>query len=205
MKERKSNRLKDYDYSQNGYYFVTVCTKDRREVFGNVVEGRMVLNRYGKIVDQCWHDLRKHYLNCSLDSFGIMPNHIHGIIVIDNENTVGNGLKPFPAHGLSEIMRGFKTFSSRKINAAGNGLKPFPTTTAKNSNSFQWQKSFYDHIIRDEESLNRIRQYITYNPLKWELDIENKDNHSRHKNSADYYDEIITGVEKTQRAGEAKT
>ena len=79
------------------------------------------------------------------------------------ENNVGNGLKPFPTrHGLSEIMRGFKTFSSRRINEAIN-----------NGTKFRWQKSFYDHIIRDEKSLNDVRAYIMENPLKWEFDKEN--------------------------------
>jgi REP element-mobilizing transposase RayT len=204
MRERKTNRLRNYDYSQNGYYFVTVCTRNKEPWFGKINNGEMTLNENGKIIPQCWYDLPNHYLNCSLDSFIVMPNHIHGIIVISNENTVGNGFKPFPNHGLSEIMRGFKTFSSRKINAAGNGSKPFPTIDAKNIDSFQWQKSFFDHIIRNEESLNRIRQYIMYNPLKWELDIENRDNKSLHKNCADYYEEVFTGVEKIERAGEGK-
>jgi REP element-mobilizing transposase RayT len=96
MRERKRTRLKNYDYSQGGYYFVTVCTKNRDEWFGKVEREGMILNQYGKIVNQCWNDLPNHYLNCSLDAFVIMPNHIHGIIVIHNNNTVGNGFKPFP-------------------------------------------------------------------------------------------------------------
>jgi REP element-mobilizing transposase RayT len=185
MKKRKLNRLKDYDYSQSGYYFVTICTRGRKEFFGSVREGRMKLNKYGEIINKCWDELPKHYLNCLLDSFVIMPNHVHGIIVIDNENIVGNGLKPFPTHGLSEIIRGFKTFSSRKINEE-----------IKNGNKFQWQKSFYDNIIREEKSLHNLRQYVMYNHLKWEFDIENKENThigSWPKNCVDYYREIIEG------------
>jgi REP element-mobilizing transposase RayT len=162
MRERKHIRLKDYDYSKDGYYFITICSKGRKEFFGDISEGEINLNRYGEIVNQCWCNLPKHYLNCSLDSFVIMPNHVHGIIVIDNENVVGNGLKPFPTHGLSEIIRGFKTFSSRKINEE-----------IENNYKFQWQKSFYDHIIRSEKSLDLIREYIQNNPLKWDLDREN--------------------------------
>ncbi len=180
MRERKSNRLRNYNYSQNGYYFVTICTKERKEFFGRVEEEKMNLNHYGEIVNQCWYELPKHYLNCSLDSFVIMPNHIHGIIVIDNEKIVGNGLKPFPTHGLSEIIRGFKTFSSRRINEM-----------IKEGDNFQWQKSFYDHVIRNEKSLTNLRQYIMYNPVKWELDIENRNGSSRHNRCVDYYDEIM--------------
>ena len=162
MIKRKPNRLRDYDYSQDGYYFITICTRGRKEFFGDIREGKIDLNRFGETVNQCWYDLPRHYPNSSLDSFVIMPNHIHGIIVIDNDNVVGNGLKPFPTHGLSEIIRGFKTFSSRKINEK-----------IEIDNKFQWQKSFYDHIIRGERSLDLIREYIQNNPLKWDLDREN--------------------------------
>jgi REP element-mobilizing transposase RayT len=183
MIKRKPNRLRDYDYSRDGYYFITICTGDRKEFFGDIREAKIDLNRYGEIVDQCWRDLPKHYPNCSLDSFVIMPNHVHGIIVIDNGNVVGNGLKPFPTHRLSEMIRGFKTFSSRKINEE-----------IKISNKFRWQKSFYDHIIRNDKSLENLRQYIMYNPLKWELDIENRTGaFSSAESGKDYYEEIING------------
>ena len=162
MIKRKPNRLRDYDYSQEGYYFISICTRGRKEFFGDIREGKIDLNRFGESVNQCWYDLPRHYPNSSLDSFVIMPNHIHGIIVIDNDDVVGNGLKPFPTHGLSEIIRGFKTFSSRKINEK-----------IEIDNKFQWQKSFYDHIIRGERSLDLIREYIQNNPLKWDLDREN--------------------------------
>jgi len=86
----------DTNYSQSGYYFITICTKNREEWFGKIENGEMVLNKYSEIVNKGWNDLPKHYLNCSLDLFVIMPNHVHGIIVIDDKNVVGNGLKPFP-------------------------------------------------------------------------------------------------------------
>jgi putative transposase len=157
---RKIIRLKNYDYSTPGYYFVTVCVKNHSSFFGNIENGKMVLNAYGEIVKNCWQDLINHYRNCNLDEFIVMPNHFHGILVIEN---VGNGLKPFPTHGLSEIIRGFKTFSSRKINE----LTDF---------RFQWQKSFYEHVIRKNESLDKIREYIQNNPKQWELDTENPKN-----------------------------
>ncbi len=185
MRERKKIRLRDYDYSKSGYYFITICTKNRDEWFGKVEKEEMILNQYGKIVNQCWNDLPNHYLNCSSDAFVIMPNHIYGIIVIHNNNTVGNGFKPFPTHGLSEMLRGFKTFSSREINKK-----------IKSDNKFQWQKSFYDHVIRNEKSLHNLRHYITFNSLKWELDIENKkglNTCSIQKSCKDYYKEIIDG------------
>ncbi len=170
MKSRKPNRLKGYDYAQLGYYYVTMCTKDRAERFGDIQNGEMILNKRGKIVFACWNDLTNHYANIQLDAFVIMPNHIHGIIVIHNADDgnglhshgVGNGLKPFPTmnYGLSEIIRGFKTFSSRKINDA---MPPGPR--------FHWQKSFHDHVIRNKTSLNKIRDYIINNPLQWAGDM----------------------------------
>lgn len=153
LRERKRNRLKKFDYSQSGWYFVTVCAKNRVEYFGKVIDRKIVLNRYGEIIKNTWFNLPHHYRNCLLDEFILMQDHVHGIIII---KYVGNGLKPFPTkYSLSEIIRGFKTFSSRSIHQLG-------------SNSFRWQKSFYDHIIRNEQSLWRIRQYIRDNPKHWE-------------------------------------
>ncbi|MBX3043464.1 MAG: hypothetical protein KIT33_05120 [Candidatus Kapabacteria bacterium] len=94
MFNRKRNRLKDFDYSNDGYYFVTICTQNREEFFGKIKNGKMILNEYGAIVEKCWFDLPNHYKNCLLDEFIIMPNHIHGIVIIENYN-VWNGLKPF--------------------------------------------------------------------------------------------------------------
>jgi len=170
MDQRKPNRLKNYDYAQNGYYFVTICTHNRQEWFGKIKNGAMELNRNGEIVLIGWNDLPKHYRNIALDEFIVMPNHVHGIVVIDN---VGNGLKPFPTNetqnprnrGLPEIIRGLKTFSSRRINE-----------TMKIGNKFHWQKSFYDHVIRNEMSLNHIREYIRNNPKQWDNDRENVKN-----------------------------
>ena len=167
---------------KNGFYFVTICIKNRDDFFCKIENGKMFLNEFGEITKKCWLDLSNHYKNCLLDEFIIMPNHVHGIVTIENANVlmenglvgnglvgnglvVGNGLKPFPTvtkiHGLSEIIRGFKTFSAKNINLLlGEKI-------------FQWQKSFYDHIIRDEKSLNNIRQYIINNPANWYLDENN--------------------------------
>ena len=142
----------------------------------------MVLNEYGNIVSAFWDDLPSHYPNIKTDECVVMPNHVHGIIVIDNN--AGNGLKPFPTqHGLSEIMRGFKTFSSRKINEI-----------ISSETKFQWQKSFYDHVIRNEKSLNCVREYITINPARWDLDIENRNVGNGLKpfpTTRDYYSQIF--------------
>jgi hypothetical protein len=124
MRERKQTRLKNYDYSQHGYYFVTICAQNREQWFGKVEKGEMILNPYGKIVNECWDDLPEHYAHCSLDSLVIMPNHVHGIIVIDNDKTVGNGLKPFPTHFNLEHDRYWKEiYSSFREPFMNSGLQ----------------------------------------------------------------------------------
>ncbi|MFH0988178.1 MAG: transposase [Parcubacteria group bacterium] len=158
IKNRKSTRLKNYDYTQSGYYFVTVCVQNRECRFGNIINGEMVLNEFGKIVEQQWKWLKQNFNFVDLDVFIVMPNHFHGILIIE---PVGNGLdrslQPLP---IFNIIGAFKTTSSKLIHNSG-----LP--------SFSWQKSFYDHVIRRDESLNKIREYIVNNPLKWDLDREN--------------------------------
>ena len=157
---RRSIRLHGYDYSRAGAYFVTVCTQNRVCLFGDVVDGSMRLSDAGRIIQTIWDDLPNYYLNIELDEFVIMPNHVHGIIVI----AVGAGLKPAPTkrHGLPEILRALKTFSARRINEMRN------TPGAP-----VWQRNYYEHIIRDGESLNKIREYIMNNPMQWAFDREN--------------------------------
>lgn len=122
-RRRKLLRLKGYDYSRSGAYFVTICVKDRVCLFGEVVDGVMRLNAYGEIVQAVWDGLPNHYGHVMLDAFVVMPNHIHAIIVLDADIPVGAGLKPAPTavatkkrHELPEIVRAFKTFSARQIN-----------------------------------------------------------------------------------------
>ncbi len=163
---RRSLRLPGYDYSQPGAYFLTICVRGRTPVFGDIVNGEMIFNEYGKIVLQCWNKLPEHYPYVVLDAFAVMPNHVHAILLIIGPDLqyVGAGLKPAPTNTkpLSEIVRGFKTFSSRSINLVrGTPGQPL------------WQRGYYEHIVRDEESLHRIRDYIATNPLRWHLDREN--------------------------------
>ncbi|MEX2492883.1 MAG: transposase [Nitrospirales bacterium] len=170
LRNRRSIRLSGFDYSQDGAYFVTVCTKNRDCVFGEIEDGNMVLNSYGQIVSNVWRDLPDHYFHVRSDQFVVMPNHKHGIIMLNRDHVVGidvgAGLKPATTakfHALPEIIRGFKTFSSRRINE----LRDTPGTSL-------WQRNYYEHIIRDDDELNRIRQYILDNPAQWETtDREN--------------------------------
>ena len=167
---RRSIRLKGYDYSQAGLYFVTICTHNREMVCGDIINNEIVLNEYGKMVDYAWNDLPNHNHQIQLDDYVIMPNHIHGIIIINDvgANFVGAGSEPAPTtmnrkqHGLSEITRQFKTFSARRINKI-----------RQSTGTPVWQRNYYEHVIRNQKDLNRIRKYIIENPLKWDLDKEN--------------------------------
>lgn len=169
LPQRKSPRLKGYDYTQSGAYFVTVCTDQRQHLFGVVEDDVMVLSPYGFLAEANWLTLPKHYSHVRLDQYVIMPNHVHGIIFLIDEinDDVGEGLQTLPyddnirfkRHGLPEIIRGFKTWSARRINEVRHS-KGTPV----------WQRSFHDHIIRNESDLNRIREYVHNNPALWESD-----------------------------------
>ncbi|MCH8802373.1 MAG: transposase [Chloroflexi bacterium] len=169
--ELGSKRLVNYDYAQPGAYFVTLCAAGRRCIFGEVIDGEMRLNKNGTIVAEQWVGLPSHYANAYLDEFVIMPNHFHGIIHLTegSPTSVGAGFQPAhasrptnPQRGLPEIIRGFKTYSSRGINQLNN-------TTGQPV----WQRNYYEHVVRTEDDLDAIRRYIVENPLKWAEDPEN--------------------------------
>lgn len=166
--DRKTIRLKDYDYTKPGYYFVTINTDKNIQNVSKIINGKIELNESGKIIDMVWNDLPKHYPNCKLDEYIIMPNHVHGIIklincreeliIIPDKNVKTKKIN----HGLPEIIRGFKTFSSKTINEK---IEP--------EQKFRWQKSYYDRIIRNEHELDNVRRYISNNPVNWENDQNN--------------------------------
>ncbi len=161
---RSPLRLKEYDYSRAGAYFVTVCTKHRKMLLGDVVEDGIRLNPLGVVVKECWEDLPRHYHFLELDAFIVMPNHVHGILVITGNPNVGAGLKPAPTskrRALPEIVRALKTFSARRINQI-LGTPGIPV----------WQRNYYEHVIRNEIDLEETREYIQNNLIKW-LEDEN--------------------------------
>ncbi len=167
--ERKYLRLKEYDYSQNWFYFVTICTKNRENIFGEIIDGKMVLNEYGKIVEKCFLEITQHYQNVQLDEFVIMPNHFHWIIIIVGDdyyrsdmNNGNENIHSLP--NLSNIIKWFKIWCTKQINSIQNDF------------IFFWQKSFFDVIIKNDEQLNKTRQYILDNPLKREFDKNNPEN-----------------------------
>ena len=162
-KNRQSIRLKKYDYSQSGLYFVTICTQNRECIFGNIINnnvgvGRdrpisMILNQYGKIIENVWESLPDHH-SIELDVFQIMPNHVHFILHI----VLGASRRAPTTLGF--IVGMFKTECTKQINKLRNtpGQKIF-------------QRNYYEHIIQNENELIKIRQYIKTNPLFWNQDI----------------------------------
>ena len=165
---RKSIRLKEWDYTEPGAYFVTICTHRREHLFGRVVDGVMELNELGEIVRACWDELPTHFPRVELDAFVVMPNHVHGIIVIMADDIVGathaSPLHPRgPApHSLGAIVGSFKSAVTRRINI----LRGTPGARV-------WQRNYWEHIIRNERVLNAIRRYIVYNPDRWTWDRYN--------------------------------
>ena len=166
---RSSFRLKDYDYSQAGAYFVTICTQKGKSILGKVVEEEMVLNKYGRVVKQSWNELSCHFLNMKIDWFVVMPNHIHGIIALDDDCRGGvpppRGKETLPLQKpkLCQVIGYFKYQTTKLINE----IRSTPGFRV-------WQRNYYEHVIRNEDKLNKIRYYIQTNPLKWHLDRENQ-------------------------------
>jgi putative transposase len=177
--------LQGYDYSSNGAYFITICTKNREHFFGEIVETENIASQYkmqlseiGKITNDCWKQIPKHFPFVKLGEFIVMPNHMHGIVIIDKNNDINYGDRdainrvstihrvstggitkqnnPMLYKNLSTIIRWYKgrtTFETRKINP-----------------NFVWQPRFHDHIIRNEEEFKKISEYILYNPFNWQTD-----------------------------------
>lgn len=161
---RKRLRLPEYDYRIGGYYYVTLCTQNRQCLFGRVENGNMILNDVGEMIHKIWLEIGNKYDGFENDLFVVMPNHLHGILIIDER---GPARGPAPTLSLPDVMRNFKslttTYYIRGIEE--NIFEPFEKKL--------WQRSYYEHIIRKNESLDKIRHYIVDNPRKWGEDREN--------------------------------
>jgi putative transposase len=156
---RQSIRLNGYDYSASGAYFITIYTHEREYLFGDIVNGTMDLSTFGDIARSHWQQLSEHHPNIIMDESIVMPNHLHGIIIL--ESSIDN------TKSISEIIRGFKTFSAKAINKE-RGLRGVPV----------WQRNYYDRIIKNELELDRVRQYIINNPRNWDADKNNQNQFS---------------------------
>lgn len=208
--------MREYDYSRPGHYFVTICVQGKKELFGEIINGRMMTKAAGEMMEETWRGLPTYYRGIQMDEFQAMPNHVHGIIAIlgdiKNEEQsrgdipprfvdrsqhegVGTGLRACPDEGLhpdkdegqprrvvptapekearedvpvlSDIVHRFKSWTAHQYMAGvgQEGWEPFDRKL--------WQRSFYDHVIRDDLNLIRIREYIRNNPLKWAFDRYN--------------------------------
>jgi len=182
---RRSLRLKGYDYAEAGAYFVTAVTQDRRCLFGEIIGGEVRLSEAGRMAVAVWDSLPDRFAGLALDAFIVMPNHIHGVIDMApptgtprrSGNTVPGDrprattrVAPTPdGYALSDVVHAYKSSTTahyaRRVTA--DGWPPFPGRL--------WQRNYYEHVVRGDDDLDRIRTYIQENPLKWELDTENPD------------------------------
>ena len=173
MRSRRSIRLPEYDYAQDGVYFITICTRGRECLLGMVNEGRVELTEYGPIVQEEWSRSTSIRAELSLGEFVVMPNHLHGIVEMNARSAMevgAHGRAPLralnstrPLHrqkrSLGSFIAGFKSACTKRINQR----RASPGTPV-------WQRNYYEHIVRDENDLSPVRQYIVDNPLEWELD-----------------------------------
>jgi REP element-mobilizing transposase RayT len=176
---RRSLRLAHYDYSHAGAYFVTVCTNGRKCLFGRAIEDVISLNDIGRMVGTVWNDIPKYYPDVKVDAFVTMPNHIHGIIILgvgagpracpDEKQRTGQPRGVAPTISLPDVVQRFKSLTTAKYikGIAQNNWPPFQARL--------WQRNYYEHVVRNENELNSIREYIELNPTKWVFDRENPD------------------------------
>jgi REP element-mobilizing transposase RayT len=169
---RRSIRLQNYDYTQSGAYFITINTRQREKLFGEIVNEEMMLSECGRVVEEEWLRTAQVRKNVELDVYVVMPNHFHAIIVLSND-TVGASrrlalTKGLQAGSLGAIMAQFKSIVTKRINA----LRSTPSAPV-------WQRNYYEHIIRNDDVLKRIRDYIVANPSRWKEDENNPQRHDQ--------------------------
>ncbi|WFP49393.1 transposase [Methylomonas sp. EFPC3] len=185
-RNRRSIRLKNYDYAQAGFYFVTVCTHQKACLFGAIRNGAMVKNALGRIVECCWNEIPAHFPNVESDAFVVMPNHVHGILVINvGENDCSWGvraknLSPVQAKNFSPLQTASTVVdvyhrprgTSKTLGSIIRGFKIGVSKWAKGNTQIGtvWQRNYWEHIVRNEQQLSLIREYIFNNPAQWELD-----------------------------------
>jgi REP element-mobilizing transposase RayT len=163
---RKNLRLRGYDYSRPGVYFITICTAEGEPLFGEIRSGQMIRNDAGNVLAEIWAHLPQRFPNIALDAFVVMPNHVHGVVVFDkpgiNQKQGAASSAPTTVVALGRVVRSFKSESAIRVNAI-----------LKTSGRFVWQRNYFEHIVRTGKDLDEIRQYIHDNPLRWDSDPEN--------------------------------
>lgn len=186
----ESNRLRGYDYSSIGAYFITICTIDRGHFFGEIFDAEMVLNPLGKYTHQCWTDIPQHFPFVTIDEFVVMPNHIHGIIIIteetNNEETNNHSSRTMAnPDAITEETNNHSSLQSsdplpspspvpfrspsKTVGSIVRGFKIGVTKWARQNSIIHdiWQPNYHDRIIKNDRALNTIRNYIRNNPRKW--------------------------------------
>ena len=165
----ESIRLPNRDYAANGYYFVTICTHKKHCYFGKITNNQMKLSQVGRIAQKHWQEIPNHFNHVYIDAYVIMPNHLHGIIIIDrptqklnlsSQPTDTNKFAPLKSGSLSAVIQAYKASVTRWCRKNDDDI-------------FRWQSRFYEHIIRNARSLENIRTYIINNPVKWSEDRNN--------------------------------
>ena len=174
---RRSIRLPGYDYSQAGAYFVTICIQNQKSVFGEIIDGEMQLNDAGRMIRTTWEGLPNGFPFAETDQFIVMPNHIHGIIILTEDYMGEHKVSPYRADQprgtlpgtIGRIIQAFKSITTNEyiVGVRQNSWTPFQGRL--------WHRNYYERVIRDENELNRIREYIVYNPANWPEDRENPD------------------------------
>ena len=167
---RKNIRLKDFDYSTAGYYFVTVVSHKRKNIFGEIIDRELNLNRLGLIVEKTWQEIPMHFPYIVVDSYVVMPNHFHGIVIINkvgaqHAEPLRHAELQIKTQPLGVIVRSFKSAVTKRVHDLGLFV-----------GEKIWQRNYYEHIIRDEHDHQQIADYILSNPFNWEYDHENPEN-----------------------------
>ncbi len=180
---RKSIRLQGYDYSQAGAYFVTIVTYQRDCLFGKIENEEMILNDFGKIADECWRAIPEHFPAVELGAYVVMPNHVHGVIVIrDDESASHLGMTDDVGRGAAMLRPYANATNNHKINvkpgSLGAIIRSYKSTVSYRINKEYnatgiWQRNYYEHIIRNEREMDNIWRYIEANPAQWDDDQEN--------------------------------
>ena len=169
LPNRRSVRLRGHDYRKSGVYFVTLCTYRQSSIFGAVCGGQMHLNALGKIVQEYWRQIAGKRPNVELDTSVVMPNHLHGIVIVGDEDD-----DVTPSHDTIAQMNAKLTLTPGSLGAIIGQFKRAVTIRSKSLALHPahpiWQRNYYEHIVRSEESLNAIRDYIFHNPARWSDD-----------------------------------
>lgn len=180
-----STRLQHWDYGSNAAYFVTICTENRACYLGRIIEDKVQLSSVGIIANILWYEIKHHAQNIELDAFVIMPNHIHGIIILYGNDDINTNHPVETRHALSLQQKqinaiGQERFQNQGKNTLSSIVGGYKSAVSKHANRLGlehgWQSRFYDHVIRDQKSLEKIQSYIINNPLSWKDDRFFRDN-----------------------------